>query len=481
MEKQKKNELINQKRIKIERRYSNHYSYFVDANGVLSGEWGGYHELEMVGPNGETMYEIFYNRFSKYITIDEYGNFYNLFSCKKYDGVLKIYDDLYQCERNGKFGLIDDNGKTILHICYNDIKCVDRIKRLFIVSTETGKFLFASKRVFRDAETFIQEQKILSEVYDELYSTYYHCFVYKENGMYGLMNESGEIILKPRSEYEWRPNYNRDSWNQLYVCFNNNYFGIQVISEKLYSKIPTNEYDLCFKVGFDTLSHYYITKRSSKYGLLNWKYECVTEPKYDEIIPYKGKHWIEVPRNAYSNAKGEYVDVIFIICREKNTYSLYNLQNCKCIIEKCEKIEYVLSYDEFIYIEFVKNRIMGYVSICGIIINTGDYDNVIKTRYNYIVAHNGKIGALNGEGISIAPCIYDKIVSNGHGELIGTLNGKEVVINPIPYIEDNDDCEYERPTYGRYAGSYAQDEAGYSDDDIDTIFESDPSAYWNID
>lgn len=35
--------------------------------------------------------------------------------------------------------------------------------------------------------------------------------------------------------------------------------------------------------------------------------------------------------------------------------------------------------------------------------------------------------------------------------------------------------------FGRYKGSYAQDVMGYSDDDIDTIFEGDPNAYWNID
>lgn len=39
----------------------------------------------------------------------------------------------------------------------------------------------------------------------------------------------------------------------------------------------------------------------------------------------------------------------------------------------------------------------------------------------------------------------------------------------------------EEETYDRYNGSYAQDEMGYSDDDIDTIFDGDPSAYWNID
>lgn len=43
--------------------------------------------------------------------------------------------------------------------------------------------------------------------------------------------------------------------------------------------------------------------------------------------------------------------------------------------------------------------------------------------------------------------------------------------------EDN----YYEESYGRYAGSYAQDEMGYSDDDIDTIFDGDPDAYWNID
>lgn len=37
------------------------------------------------------------------------------------------------------------------------------------------------------------------------------------------------------------------------------------------------------------------------------------------------------------------------------------------------------------------------------------------------------------------------------------------------------------PVYENYSGSWAQDIEGYSDDDIDTIFDGDPSAYWNID
>ena len=46
-----------------------------------------------------------------------------------------------------------------------------------------------------------------------------------------------------------------------------------------------------------------------------------------------------------------------------------------------------------------------------------------------------------------------------------------------PYNRWNEDYEENR----RYAGFYAQDAMGYSDDEIDTIFDGDPEAYWNID
>lgn len=51
----------------------------------------------------------------------------------------------------------------------------------------------------------------------------------------------------------------------------------------------------------------------------------------------------------------------------------------------------------------------------------------------------------------------------------------------VETIQTADSVRMETPTYERYAGSYAQDEMGYSDDDIDTIFDGDPDAYWNID
>ena len=67
------------------------------------------------------------------------------------------------------------------------------------------------------------------------------------------------------------------------------------------------------------------------------------------------------------------------------------------------------------------------------------------------------------------------------------LNEEDAYVDEYEYEEEYLDdyydwygCDEER-TYNRYNGTYAQDVAGYSDDDIDTIFDGDPDAYWNID
>ena len=47
------------------------------------------------------------------------------------------------------------------------------------------------------------------------------------------------------------------------------------------------------------------------------------------------------------------------------------------------------------------------------------------------------------------------------------------------YRKDYDN--YEKPSYGKYRGSYAQDYEGLSDDFIDNVLDGFEDAYWNID
>ena len=95
-----------------------------------------------------------------------------------------------------------------------------------------------------------------------------------------------------------------------------------------------------------------------------------------------------------------------------------------------------------------------------------------------------KYGFLNSSGELQIPCKYDSGDDFHKGVAYVELHGKEI---PIDEGGDRIEAEHDKPidsecsSYERYRGSYAQDEMGYSDDDIDIIFDGDPDAYWNID
>ena len=51
----------------------------------------------------------------------------------------------------------------------------------------------------------------------------------------------------------------------------------------------------------------------------------------------------------------------------------------------------------------------------------------------------------------------------------GIMNQNQKLKDMYDYYEDE------------YSGSYAHDVEGYTDEEIDTVFDGDPEAYWNID
>lgn len=106
------------------------------------------------------------------------------------------------------------------------------------------------------------------------------------------------------------------------------------------------------------------------------------------------------------------------------------------------------------------------------------------TNNVFPVCKDGKWGLLNKWGKQLIECEWDEVEGVYIGRATLIKDGKPTDIQIDNYSNNNNSgriSTYERPTYERYAGSYAQDEMGYSDDDIDTIFDGDPSAYWNID
>ena len=72
---------------------------------------------------------------------------------------------------------------------------------------------------------------------------------------------------------------------------------------------------------------------------------------------------------------------------------------------------------------------------------------------------------------------------HGEGDIVTEMirkgfaaENEDIVI----FLREDDYYEDER-TYERYNGSYAQNVEGWSDQDIDVVFDGNSDAYWNID
>ena len=485
--KKARKEAINSKRIKIELRNG----YYVDSNRLLKGEWGGFHELNDRGPHGEAMFEIYYSHFSRRIPINEFGFFYNKFSCKKYDGVIELpIPNLYICEKNGQFGLINTDEKDILPIAYEDIdpffvgvftgyglqyhylseevfysswkyKNDDNI--FFIVKTESGKFLFNLSTQKRSA------------VYDDIYFSsekYHPQIIYKCGYNYGAIDVEGNELLKPIYEY------NNLFPRRLYYRFQDSVFNVWVEDGLLYGEIPYTEYDVCFKV-----DNHFICKKGNKYGLINKKQERVSELVLDEILLYQHHENSRLKgcmcNQYYSKKEKMWISASFIIAREGAKYKLFNLDTGHLILDNCESINYKYSGESVV--EFLKGDIRGYVIWNEAIISTVEYEDLSTVNGFIYVKKSNKYGVFTPSGEELFPCVYDKILDSWGGRFTLIQDGEVKKIDPYLKKRSGSHCSYDIPTYGKYAGSYAQDEMGYSDDDIDTIFDGDPSAYWNID
>ena len=105
-----------------------------------------------------------------------------------------------------------------------------------------------------------------------------------------------------------------------------------------------------------------------------------------------------------------------------------------------------------------------------------------------------KWGIINEQGEEVLPVVYDNIWNFLGKNRFSTKVEKDGVesevyfhkLNPaLPQRKINSSGRYygysSSRRYGEYAGSYAQDVMGYSDDVINDAFDGDPDAYWNID
>lgn len=122
-------------------------------------------------------------------------------------------------------------------------------------------------------------------------------------------------------------------------------------------------------------------------------------------------------------------------------------------------------------------------------LSLADVLDINPSYLNWCVKHcTGVIFQLEDDVIEEIKTVYPNFLMDTlfESKRIWNLNRNSIVeLYEDDFYDNEYDSNYEDyeapPSYGRYSGSWAQDVEGYSDDDIDTIFDGVPSAYWNVD
>lgn len=488
-------------------------SFIIDENKVLNGRWGGGNDLISDSVTGKLyLYELYCPVFDKYLPINLYGYFYNLFDCRQYDRVVYIIGSIYLVEKDGLYGLIDDEFHIILDIRYKDIEHV-RLSAiasipLFVISCDKGQFLF-------NVDT-----KMQTSVYDSLSwhsntGCYKDFLVYEIRGKFGLISYEGRIITEAKfnlyKSFKMHPKgcaYLLENGSVSFSeIFNGERYSFYIKDEKFYGKIPIDLYDYCIQIG-SSHNCYYVTNREGKFGLLNKYCEKINLPLFEQLIFAVNDNYNFLLSNRFKKVKRTPISKTYVIGVIEGKYNLYSVpfvgfyydsekhrEEVKLIVDECDEMEIIINEKrllfkteyEYPYVLFKKNGNIGYVNENGDIISLDVFDKIdeifVEKKTYYFIYKEGKVGLLDYKRVFLLPCIYEEIKNVGLSSAIVVENSieKEVRYNRNFEVKKGIDIEDDGQHYSMYAGSYAQDEMGYSDEDIDTIFDGDPDAYWNID
>lgn len=247
-------------------------------------------------------------------------------------------------------------------------------------------------------------------------------FMHKEK--IGFVNNNGQIIVKPK-----------------YTM----YYG-ECFSKNDYVKVTT-----MYIYGFPRKSNIISTYERPIYGLLNYKGE--------EILPLE--YW-QITSSLHT-------PTLFTVLKTDGNFGVVTSNG-----------EIVVEYGKYDYIDGFDIHGLARVKL-----TITECDNSVKSKF----------GIINSRGNIVLPIEYDNIwnfYGKDYNSIIVEIDGhrKYISFNKLLMCKNNsyesmDSINYletrRNRSYNEYEGYYAQDVAGYSDEDIDDAFDGEPDAYWNID
>lgn len=403
----------------------------------INEQAGTYKTKALNSKNEEILTE--YDQIEALENVDENENVW-------YEGkILKI-------EKNGKYGLIDFNGKQVLPAEYDEIVTLEGIENSILIKKD-GKVGLVNDNGGIIAEAKYKEIKNLGETYKNGYITI------NEDGKYGVISATKKQILENKYDeiaqtYLEEYYLVKESGNQKLIDSKGNIViekgfddiksktlnGVIFIQDNLYGEMNlSGETTIEAKYQYleEAKKGIYIAKQNDKYGIINQEQNPELEFNYTGIT-YNEKAKIYLAEDegyktslidSNFNVKATGIlseintDKLYIRMRINDEYKYYNLKGE-------EKSNTVILEDNTIFLS-KKDGKYGYVDKKGNIVVDYIYDDATEqNEYGYVaVKKNGLWGSIDKNGKTVIEPKYN-LESNLKIDFIGKWHlGEDLNMN----------------------------------------------------
>ena len=245
--------------------------------------------------------------FTGYDTIEAIDNFDSKQNIWYEDNVLRV-------SKNGKYGLIDFDGKEILACEYDEITALNGVQSNFLVKKD-GKLGLVNEKGQTIINTEYSNILTLKEGYKNEY------IIVSDKNKYVLISTSDKVLIEPK--YEMVKYLNSSSlyaikekgeWKVINVedgsiVIDGGYDDITeakgeelvVVKDGKYGVVDTNKKE---KIPFEyedlkyAFSIYYIAKKDNKYGIINSENEKIIDFEYQNMVYVENGGFIQADKTA---------------------------------------------------------------------------------------------------------------------------------------------------------------------------------------
>lgn len=302
-------------------------------------------------------------------------------------------------KENGKYGLINLEGKQITKPVYDEISSINYKEGTFLVKQNEleGIINMKGKVIIKCEYESVTSDNYYSENGNKRQAGFIVSKKTEDGYRYGYANYRGTIILNPIYTQLERVTEIANEKGVYFIAFKNGQAGLL----KNNKEILNYEYE---DIQYNVLGSIFVTKRNGKYGAVNQEGTTVLYPEYDNV--YTGGMYLNALKDKdififdFNGKKIETNEVSKTKTENANYYITIDKNNKYKVVDSKDNI--IIDKD-YTYIEYLP----------------GDY---------FIVERDSKSGIIDSNGKSVIELKYDSISRINETDILQMEKDKNIAL-----------------------------------------------------